>query len=177
MSQENVDFVLGAYARFNAGERVPELWFWHPDAEFQAAREDPDSATHTGIAAIRKQWARWLDAYPIFGSSRWTPRQRVTECSSGSASSPTEQQAGLPSRWSWRTSTPSGTAGPLAALSTSTVLRPSKRRGCGSDAVSAIGVVRSLPTIDETVEAARLAERAGLESVWTTEFPDHSATV
>src|SRR5712691_9840400 len=61
MSQENVDFVLGAYARFNAGERVPELWFWHPDAEFQAAREDPDSPTHTGIEAIRKQWARWLD--------------------------------------------------------------------------------------------------------------------
>ena len=43
--------------------------------------------------------------------------------------------------------------------------------------MSAIGVVLSLPTIDETVEAARLAERAGLESVWTTEFPDHSATV
>jgi ketosteroid isomerase-like protein len=64
MSQENVDFVLGAYARFNAGERVPELWFWHPDAEFQAAREDPDSATHSGIEAIRKQWSRWLDAYP-----------------------------------------------------------------------------------------------------------------
>jgi probable F420-dependent oxidoreductase len=43
--------------------------------------------------------------------------------------------------------------------------------------MSAIGVVLSLPSIGETVEAARLAERAGLESVWTTEFPDHSATV
>jgi probable F420-dependent oxidoreductase len=43
--------------------------------------------------------------------------------------------------------------------------------------MSALGVVLSLPTIDETVEAARLAEAAGLESVWTTEFPDHSATV
>ncbi len=43
--------------------------------------------------------------------------------------------------------------------------------------MSALGVVLSLPTIDETVEAARLAEQAGLESVWTTEFPDHSATV
>jgi ketosteroid isomerase-like protein len=64
MSQENVDFVLDAYARFNAGERTPELWFWHPDAEYQAAREDPDSATHQGIDAIRKQFARWLDAYP-----------------------------------------------------------------------------------------------------------------
>ena len=64
MSQENVDFVLGAYARFNAGERTPELWFWHPDAEYQAAREDPDSAVHSGIEAIRKQFARWLEAYP-----------------------------------------------------------------------------------------------------------------
>ena len=64
MSQENVEVVLDAYARFNAGERTPELWFWHPDAEYQAAREDPDSATHSGIEAIRKQFARWLDAYP-----------------------------------------------------------------------------------------------------------------
>jgi ketosteroid isomerase-like protein len=64
MSQANLDFVLGAYARFNAGERTPELWFWHSDAEYRAAREDPDSATHRGIEAIRKQFARWLDAYP-----------------------------------------------------------------------------------------------------------------
>jgi ketosteroid isomerase-like protein len=64
MSQENMDFVLDAYARFNAGERTPELWYWHPDAEYQAAREDPDSATHQGIEAIRKQFARWIDAYP-----------------------------------------------------------------------------------------------------------------
>ena len=64
MSQENVDFVLGAYARFNAGERTAELWFWHPDGEYQAAREDPDSATHRGIEAITKQYASWVDAYP-----------------------------------------------------------------------------------------------------------------
>ena len=64
MSQENVDFVLGAYARFNAGERTPELWFWHPDAEYQVAREDPHSSTHQGIEAIRKQFDRWIEAYP-----------------------------------------------------------------------------------------------------------------
>jgi len=40
-----------------------------------------------------------------------------------------------------------------------------------------LGIVLSLPGMEETVEAARLAEDAGLESVWTTEFPDHSATV
>jgi ketosteroid isomerase-like protein len=64
MSQENVDFVRDGYARFNAGERTAELWFWHPNAEYQAAREDPDSAVHRGIDAIRKQFASWVEAYP-----------------------------------------------------------------------------------------------------------------
>lgn len=40
-----------------------------------------------------------------------------------------------------------------------------------------IGVVLSLPGIADTVTAAKAAEEAGLESVWTTEFPDRSATV
>ena len=40
-----------------------------------------------------------------------------------------------------------------------------------------LGVVLSLSSIDETVAAAQHAEQAGFESVWTTEFPDHSATV
>src|SRR5205823_3559507 len=31
--------------------------------------------------------------------------------------------------------------------------------------------------LEEAVEAARLAEGAGFESVWTAEFPDRSATV
>jgi ketosteroid isomerase-like protein len=64
MSKENVEIVLDAYSRYNAGETVPELWFWHPDAEYHAAREDPDSAVHRGIEAIRKQFASWLEAYP-----------------------------------------------------------------------------------------------------------------
>jgi ketosteroid isomerase-like protein len=64
MSEENVDIVRDAYARYNAGERIPELWFWHPDAEYHAAREDPDSAVHRGIDAIRKQFASWHEAYP-----------------------------------------------------------------------------------------------------------------
>jgi probable F420-dependent oxidoreductase len=37
--------------------------------------------------------------------------------------------------------------------------------------------VLSLPSVDETVEATRLAEQAGFESVWATEFTDRSATV
>ncbi len=64
MSQQNVQFVRDGYARFNAGERTAELWFWHADAEYHAAREDPDSAVHRGIDAIRKQFASWLEAYP-----------------------------------------------------------------------------------------------------------------
>jgi probable F420-dependent oxidoreductase len=40
-----------------------------------------------------------------------------------------------------------------------------------------IGLILSLPGLSATVEAAIAAERAGFESVWTTEFPDRSATV
>jgi ketosteroid isomerase-like protein len=64
MSQENAQIVVDAYARFNAGEQRPELWFWHEDAEYHAAREDPDSAVHRGIDAVRGQFASWLEAYP-----------------------------------------------------------------------------------------------------------------
>ena len=59
-----MQLVLAAYARYNAGEKVPQLDFWHEDGEYQAAREDPDSATHRGIEAIRRQFARWSEAYP-----------------------------------------------------------------------------------------------------------------
>ena len=64
MSQENVEIVRNRYARYNAGERVPDLGFWHKDAEYHAAREDPDSAIHSGIDAIRRQFERWNEAYP-----------------------------------------------------------------------------------------------------------------
>jgi uncharacterized protein len=64
MSQENVEIVLNRYARYNAGERRPDLGFWHEDAEYHAAREDPDSAIHRGIDAIRRQFERWHEAYP-----------------------------------------------------------------------------------------------------------------
>ncbi len=64
MSDENLRFVLDGYARFNAGEKVAELWFFTPDAEYHAAREDPDAAVHRGIDAVRRQYARWVDAYP-----------------------------------------------------------------------------------------------------------------
>ncbi len=56
--------MLDAYARFNAGERKPELWFWHEDAEYVVSREDPDAETRRGIEAIKHQFASWLEAYP-----------------------------------------------------------------------------------------------------------------
>lgn len=39
------------------------------------------------------------------------------------------------------------------------------------------GLVLSLPDLEATLAAARAAERAGFESVWTTEFPGRSATI
>jgi hypothetical protein len=48
MTKSNVEIVLEGYERFNAGERAPEPWFWHPDAEYHVAKEDPDSAVHRG---------------------------------------------------------------------------------------------------------------------------------
>ena len=64
MSEENVRFVLDGYARFNAGDKEAGLWFFTPDAEYHVAREDPDSAVHRGIDAVRRQFARWVEAYP-----------------------------------------------------------------------------------------------------------------
>jgi ketosteroid isomerase-like protein len=64
MSQENVDHVLGAYARFNGGDRTPSPEEWHNDAEYVVSQTDPDSDTHRGLPAISGQYARWVDAYP-----------------------------------------------------------------------------------------------------------------
>ncbi|MEZ5155355.1 MAG: LLM class flavin-dependent oxidoreductase [Solirubrobacterales bacterium] len=46
-----------------------------------------------------------------------------------------------------------------------------------SDSRSSLGLILSLPDLEQTVEAARAAERTGFESVWTAEFPDRSATI
>ena len=64
VSKENLRFVLDGYERFNAGERAPGLWYWDPEAEDHAAREDPDAAVHRGIEAIARQLESWFTAYP-----------------------------------------------------------------------------------------------------------------
>jgi ketosteroid isomerase-like protein len=58
------EFVRAAYAAFNAGDRLPSTEWWHEDGEFVAAREDPDSATHSGLDAVVAQYRRWIEAYP-----------------------------------------------------------------------------------------------------------------
>jgi ketosteroid isomerase-like protein len=64
VSQGDTERLLAAYARFNAGDKEPSLDYWHEDAEYVASSDDPDSDTHRGIAAIREQFARWVEAYP-----------------------------------------------------------------------------------------------------------------
>src|SRR5690242_6476810 len=66
MSQDNVKFVHDGYVRFNAGEPLAPLvpQYYHADAEYHVAREDPDSAVYRGIAAITKQMESWIEAYP-----------------------------------------------------------------------------------------------------------------
>ena len=64
MASDNVQIVRDGYARFNAGEREAGAWFFHEDAEYHAAREDPDSAVHRGLPALRRHFARWVDSYP-----------------------------------------------------------------------------------------------------------------
>ena len=70
MSQANIDFLVDGYRRYNERDRSQpwppdhELVNWQDDAEYAAAREDPDSAVHRGIPAIRAQFARWQESYP-----------------------------------------------------------------------------------------------------------------
>jgi ketosteroid isomerase-like protein len=58
------DFVRSGYAAFNRGMRVPSLDVWHADGVYVNSSEDPDPDTHRGIDAVRKQYARWVEAYP-----------------------------------------------------------------------------------------------------------------
>ena len=103
MPEENVKFALDGYARFNAGEKVAELWFFTPDAEYHVAREDPDSAIHRGIDAVRGQLARWVEAYPDLTVEPLEAKGNGTRSSSGCVSAATEREAGSRWRWSWPT--------------------------------------------------------------------------
>jgi uncharacterized protein len=58
------DLVRSGYVAFNGGRRVPSLDLWHADGEYVNSSDDPDPDTHRGIDAVRKQYARWVEAYP-----------------------------------------------------------------------------------------------------------------
>jgi ketosteroid isomerase-like protein len=62
MSQENVDAVRRQHEHFGqTGEVLSEIY--DSDAEWIAAREDPDAATHRGLEAIRGYFAQWTGTF------------------------------------------------------------------------------------------------------------------
>jgi ketosteroid isomerase-like protein/RimJ/RimL family protein N-acetyltransferase len=63
-SKDIVGVVLEGYAHYNRGRGEPSLDHWHEDAEYLSAPEDPDSALHRGIDAIRRLFASWREAFP-----------------------------------------------------------------------------------------------------------------
>jgi ketosteroid isomerase-like protein len=62
MSEENVAAVRRQHEHFSrTGEVLVEIY--HRDAEWVAAREDPDAATHRGLEAIRGYFAQWTGMF------------------------------------------------------------------------------------------------------------------
>jgi ketosteroid isomerase-like protein len=62
MSEENVEVVRRAHEHFRrTAEVLPEIY--DPDAEWMAAREDPDAETHRGLEAIRGYFAQWTGMF------------------------------------------------------------------------------------------------------------------
>ena len=62
MSHGNLEAVLRQYEQFSRdGGIVADIYA--PDAEWMAAREDPDAATHRGVEAIGDYFAQWFGAF------------------------------------------------------------------------------------------------------------------
>jgi ketosteroid isomerase-like protein len=62
MSQQNVEAVRRQHEHFSrTGEVLSEIY--QADAEWMAAREDPDAATHRGPEAIQRYFAQWLGMF------------------------------------------------------------------------------------------------------------------
>lgn len=62
MSEENVEAVRRQHEHFSrTGEVLPEIY--DSEAEWMAAREDPDAATHRGLKAIRRYFAQWVEMF------------------------------------------------------------------------------------------------------------------
>jgi ketosteroid isomerase-like protein len=62
MSRENVEAVRRQHEHFSrTGEVLSEIY--HADAEWMAARDDPDAAIHRGPQAIQRYFAQWLGMF------------------------------------------------------------------------------------------------------------------
>lgn len=64
MSRDIIAVVRAWYAHYNRGDGEPSLDYWHEDAEYRTAPDDPDSAVHRGVDAIRYLFASWREVYP-----------------------------------------------------------------------------------------------------------------
>ena len=62
MSQENVKAVRRQHEHFSeTGQVLAEIY--DSEAEWMAAREDPDAETHRGLEAIRGYFAQWAEMF------------------------------------------------------------------------------------------------------------------
>jgi ketosteroid isomerase-like protein len=60
VTDSNVERVKHFVEHFNR-TGTPHADVLHPDAEWRAAREDPDAATHLGLDAIAEYFRQWTD--------------------------------------------------------------------------------------------------------------------
>ena len=63
MSEADLEAVRRSYEDFNRGDLDAWLGWFSPEATWQAAREDPDAALHTGLDEIRRYVEGWIEAY------------------------------------------------------------------------------------------------------------------
>jgi ketosteroid isomerase-like protein len=64
MSLRNVETLRGLADAFNERDLDRAIGTFDPEAEWQMAREDPDSTIQRGAQAIRGMWDSWLESYP-----------------------------------------------------------------------------------------------------------------
>jgi ketosteroid isomerase-like protein len=60
---EDLEAVRRSYEAFNRGDLEAWLGWFSADATWQAAREDPDAALHSGLDEIRRYAEGWIEAY------------------------------------------------------------------------------------------------------------------
>ena len=102
MSEADLEAVRSSYEDFNRGDLEAWLGWFSPDATWQAAREDPDAALHSGIDEIRRYVEGWIEAYGICAVSRGRSSRASAATSSGCVSPAPAGRAASRSTWSRR---------------------------------------------------------------------------